>query len=244
LLWYYENSGVSTGPVDDIQLRDLVEREAITGDTLVWNADLPDWQPYGDVALTSGLEPAVVGCVECGEEFLLAEVLQVGTAHVCVGCKAVFFLRVKQGTVAPNSIRYGGFWIRFCAKFVDIVIMGTIQATFQLFLYLVFGDANPIGIMLAGIITGLAGFSLTIVYETWFVGRFGATLGKMACGLKVIRSDGSAVSYARAFGRAWGEFVSQVVFYIGYLIAPFDVEKRTLHDHICDTRVIYDDSEF
>jgi len=26
---------------------------------------------------------------------------------------------------------------------------------------------------------------------------------------------------------------------IGYIMAAFDSEKRALHDHICDTRVIY-----
>ena len=32
--------------------------------------------------------------------------------------------------------------------------------------------------------------------------------------------------------------LSIVMLGIGYLIAAFDDQKRTLHDHICDTRVI------
>jgi len=30
-----------------------------------------------------------------------------------------------------------------------------------------------------------------------------------------------------------------MVCYIGYLIVAFDDQKRALHDHICNTRVIY-----
>ena len=75
-------------------------------------------------------------------------------------------------------------------------------------------------------------------YETWFVGRFQATPGKMALGLKVVRPNGDRVSYARALGRYFAEILSGLTLAIGYIIAAFDEEKRTLHDRICDTRVV------
>ena len=52
-------------------------------------------------------------------------------------------------------------------------------------------------------------------------------------------ADGSKISYQRAFGRAWADILSGMICYIGYIIAGFDKEKRALHDHICQTRVIY-----
>ena len=75
-------------------------------------------------------------------------------------------------------------------------------------------------------------------YTVFFLGRFAATPGKMVCKLKVIRSDGAAITYPRAFGRHFAEMLSGLTLYIGYLMAAFDDEKRTLHDRICDTRVI------
>ena len=75
--------------------------------------------------------------------------------------------------------------------------------------------------------------------ETWLIGKYGATLGKMACGIRVVRPDGSPVTYLRAFGRYWAKFLSGIMLLIGYIIAAFDAEKRALHDHICDTRVVY-----
>ena len=76
------------------------------------------------------------------------------------------------------------------------------------------------------------------VYTTWFLGKYGATPGKMACKLKVVTADGGKISYARAVGRHFATWISAMIFLIGFLMAAFDTEKRTLHDRICDTRVI------
>ncbi|MBV9463243.1 MAG: RDD family protein, partial [Verrucomicrobiae bacterium] len=80
--------------------------------------------------------------------------------------------------------------------------------------------------------------SVGVAYNVWFLGRFGATPGKMACGLRVIRPDGEPITYWRALGRTFAEFVSQITLMVGYVIIAFDPEKRGLHDRICDTRVI------
>ena len=80
---------------------------------------------------------------------------------------------------------------------------------------------------------------LGIFYITWFVGKFGATPGKMAFKLKIVKSSGAKLGYGHAFGRYCGEFI--VVFLtlmIGYLFGLFDSQKRTLHDRLCNTRVI------
>ena len=50
---------------------------------------------------------------------------------------------------------------------------------------------------------------------------------------------GIVTAYLRAFGRFWAEMLSGLVCAIGYIIAAFDDEKRSMHDHICDTRVIF-----
>ena len=80
--------------------------------------------------------------------------------------------------------------------------------------------------------------ALQVAYEVYFIGRFGATLGKMALKLKVVRPDGSPVSYMRALGRHFAKYLSAIILLIGYIMAAFDEEKRALHDRICDTRVV------
>jgi uncharacterized RDD family membrane protein YckC len=75
-------------------------------------------------------------------------------------------------------------------------------------------------------------------YDTWFVGKYGATPGKMACKLKIVDPDGGQIPYLRAFGRHFAKWLSSMTLLIGYIMAVFDEEKRTLHDRVCETRVI------
>ena len=79
---------------------------------------------------------------------------------------------------------------------------------------------------------------IPIAYETWFIGKFAATPGKMACRIKVVNADGSRVSYLKALGRYFAKILSGIALLIGYIMVAFDSEKRGLHDHICNTRVI------
>jgi uncharacterized RDD family membrane protein YckC len=60
----------------------------------------------------------------------------------------------------------------------------------------------------------------------------------MACRLKIVESEGGKVTYARAVGRHFAKYISMITLYIGFLMAAFDEQKRSLHDRICDTRVI------
>jgi uncharacterized RDD family membrane protein YckC len=54
-----------------------------------------------------------------------------------------------------------------------------------------------------------------------------------------VDAGGGKIGYGRAFGRSCAEILSQLICAIGYIIAAFDDQKRALHDHMCNTRVIY-----
>jgi uncharacterized RDD family membrane protein YckC len=76
------------------------------------------------------------------------------------------------------------------------------------------------------------------IYSILFIGKYGATPGKMLCRIKVVTAEGQRVTYGRATGRYFAEIISMFC-NIGYIIAAFDSQKRALHDHIAGTRVIY-----
>jgi len=80
------------------------------------------------------------------------------------------------------------------------------------------------------------------IYEKAFasyLGRYGATPGKMAVKIRVVTPDGGPISYGRATGRFFADILSGMICYIGYLMVAFDKEqRRALHDHICGTRVV------
>ena len=100
-------------------------------------------------------------------------------------------------------------------------------------------SSGPSGaMMLFMLVPYLAVLLAPIVYNAVFVVKYGATPGKMAMGIKVVRPDGHTVSTGQAWGRAFADILTQMTMCIGYLLAAFDSEKRALHDHVCSTRVI------
>lgn len=174
----------------------------------------------------------MVRCDICNNEIPEGGVTRLGEYSVCEGCKPVFLERLRGDLPIASPRRvYGGFWIRAGALLLDNVILWVAD-------YLI----GFLGMLMEGgtgvAITGVLSFIVNIGYATYFVGAYGATPGKMACGLKVIRADGGKVSYARAFGRVWAQALSGLILCIGFIMVAFDEEKRGLHDHICDTRVV------
>jgi len=87
-------------------------------------------------------------------------------------------------------------------------------------------------------LVSLAGMAVGCCYEALFIAKMGATPGKMALSLKVVRGNGGPVDLGRAFGRYFAKILSGIILLIGYIMAGFDSQKRALHDMICDTRVI------
>ena len=194
-------------------------------------------------APVSGTAGATVVCAECGRTFPPDEVVRYGAIAVCANCKPIFLQKLREGVAITGAFEYGGFWIRFAALIVDNIILLAVGLMINLPLSYLFAIGKPqpgqIGVYLAfQVLLSVINMLLHVAYDTWFVGRFGATPGKMACKLKIITADGGRVSYSRALGRSLAKILSGLILCIGYLMAAFDDQKRALHDRICDTRVI------
>ena len=239
--WYYSNEGSQVGPVSDEVLQGLVSAGTITPHTLVWRDGMENWQPFSSIQFAAGtLAPAAgpLVCVECGRPFPEDEMIRYGTSWVCAGCKPVFFQKLKEGVALAGSFVYAGFWVRFAAKFVDGLILWVVNMGVSLALGLASqGSSARFGTALF-FVTFFIQTAIGAAYSGFFLGKFGATPGKMALGLKVVRPDGSPITYVRAVGRHFAEWISSMTLLIGYIMVAFDEEKRSLHDRICDTRVI------
>jgi uncharacterized RDD family membrane protein YckC len=79
---------------------------------------------------------------------------------------------------------------------------------------------------------------LFVLYDVLFNGTFGATLGKMAVGAKIIGADGSPAGYGRALLRSLVARLTEILFYVGYLGILARPDKRGLHDLLAGTRVV------
>ena len=182
-----------------------------------------------------------VYCSECRQSFPPDEVVRIEGLYACARCKPILLQKLREG-VRPTgaSFLYAGFWIRALALLVDGVLMFIVNMVVAFALNLILPQARELDAAgIAGLVLRM-GFSLLVPlsYEAILIARKGATLGMMACGLKVIRPDGSPLTLGRSIGRYFAKFLSGLTLCVGYLMAAADAQKRALHDHIADTRVI------
>lgn len=252
MTWHYVDQGQQTGPVTDEELAALHSQGKITDDTLVWRSGLEQWIPYRTVkggenpVIPQSIRPSPapgageVACVECGKIFPAGETIRHGNVNVCANCKPVFLQKLSEGaTLNPQALNYASIPIRFAASFLDGLILGG----FNFLTGLVFGvgmaaGADTHAMPVVQVILMFIQLGVGISYETFMVGKYGATLGKMACKIKVVTSAGEPVGYGRACGRYFAKILSALICLIGYIMAIPDEEKRALHDRICDTRVV------
>ncbi len=241
--WFYANGGNRVGPVNPEAFEALINGGTVTGETLVWSKSMTDWLPYAQVAA----ETAV--CAASGGRHWQKDMVPFEGKFISAEHKEQYFQRLREGVQMPNQMVYGNFGRRLVAKIVDGLITGLVGLVADLGLsVLFFGDfifrPKPNTPEIAGSFLAYQGASLLVgtaiglSYYWFFLKKFAATPGKLALGLRVVRSDGSALTTGRIIGRYFAEMLSGLIFAIGYIMAGFDEERRTLHDRICDTRVI------
>ncbi len=242
--WYYAEGNQQKGPVSEAELDQLFQRGQLLGSTLIWKEGMANWEAYSSVrganaAASAGLAEGSVVCSQCNQLFSQNDVIRYGDKAVCAACKPVFLQKLREGGSTSGELDYASFGIRFGAKFLDNIIMRIVAMAAGFAVGAAFGASDtPEGEAIAGFIAIGIGFVLEISYRIFFIGAYGATPGKMACKIRVVNPDGSKVSYAKATGRAFAEYLSFFTCLIGYIMAGFDSERRSLHDRICATRVI------
>jgi uncharacterized RDD family membrane protein YckC len=245
MYWYYLENGQQRGPLSEEEFEDSVRSGKITQDTLVWNEGMTGWKPFGTEKSGGSAQPPVIirrhECIECGRSFSEDDLIRYGESWVCASCKPLFLQKLKEGARMPGTMVYGGFWIRAVAKIIDSLIQGV----FGILLVLVFlpfidfkGGSDTTGMVIWLGLQG-GGVLFALAYSVFFLGKYGATPGKMAVGLKVVTSDGDPIDYKRATARYFAEILSGLICYVGYIMVAFDEERRALHDRLCDTRVIF-----
>ena len=64
------------------------------------------------------------------------------------------------------------------------------------------------------------------------------TVGQNACGIKLMAIEGGKVSFGRATGRFFGNFLNVFTICIGFLLFFMTDKRQCLHDLICGTEVV------
>lgn len=249
--WYYAVGEQKVGPVSKTDLKALIQTKKIGAQTMIWRPGMTDWQTLGAIVRQKNSQNASnrvpsaapvqrATCMECGQTYPRADMIPFKESWICGQCKPLFVQKVKEGVPVAGVMDYAGFWIRFAAVMIDGMIMWFINGLIYIPFAILTGlmSEQPMMIIMLYPVLMLLQYGINAAYETWFIGKYSATPGKMACKLKVVVADGSRVSYLRALGRHFAKWLSSLILLIGFIMAAFDEEKRGLHDRICETRVV------
>ena len=139
-------------------------------------------------------------------------------------------------TTGPVTIGYGGFWIRLVAYIIDAILLsiasGIVGLVTGFSIYA--GGFNHFDYATNGasLVVGWLYFALMESSAR------GATVGKMAVGLRVVTDQGQRLDFGHATGRYLAKFISAIILCIGFIMVAFTDRKRGLHDIIASTLVV------
>lgn len=143
---------------------------------------------------------------------------------------------------SPAELIYAGFWMRFFAAFLDVLVLctGIIIVLVSIGTVIAINgrdslidDTQLVSIFYWGII-----FLAISYYVFMHSGMQGATYGKRWMNIKVLNTQGGPLTVSRALGRLIARMISHILLFTGFLIQPFTPRKRALHDLIAGTIVV------
>lgn len=119
-----------------------------------------------------------------------------------------------------NTFVYAGFWKRFFALFIDILIIFVPV--------LAFNAAIPY----------IGGAIFNLLYRPIFdASPLGSSPGRAFMGLRVVNEAGERITLKQAYFRYFASFLSYFLF-LGFFMSLFNSRRQTLHDMLAETLVI------
>jgi uncharacterized RDD family membrane protein YckC len=137
-----------------------------------------------------------------------------------------------QSAQAP-ALQYAGVGIRFLALLIDGIIIGVVSAIIN---GVAAATQNSAITTLAGVVIAV----LALLYFIWMEATQGATLGKMALGLRVVKSDGSSpIGWPASIIRNLLRIIDGLfVYLVGAIIIWTSPLKQRLGDKVAQTLVV------
>ncbi|WP_141432032.1 RDD family protein [Bacillus sp. 03113] len=143
-----------------------------------------------------------------------------------------------SSSVNKEDLRFAGFWMRFWAYLLDLVVIGSLN---RIILHPIF-QALDFPVYEGNIFSPIS-ITTAIMFYAYFVLLTkwrSQTIGKMVFGLKVIDLNNEKLSWGTIIFREWiGRFISSTIFIL-YIVVAFTPKKQGIHDLFADTSVIHE----
>ena len=141
------------------------------------------------------------------------------------------------GAVEDGDFEHAGFWARFGAWVIDMVLLMVIIMPVM---YAVYGEANMrVGYKPLGVVDVLMNYVLPLVVTLLFWRYRSATPGKLILSLKVVDAKSlGPMSWGQMIGRYFAYLVAAIPLFLGFFWIGWDAQKQGWHDKLAGTFVI------
>lgn len=220
-LWYFvDTSQQKSGPVVASIIKGAFERGELRADSLVWNADLPQWQRLADHAEALGINISRISST-------LLNGVEVKYANFFHRWAAFVF---DQWLLSSTAI---------------LLIFGTATIIYFAAGFSFEKDPDSAALLMAGAAFAYMLLYLTMggFYHIYFESssRRGSW-GKQYLGLHVTTDQGLALDRRTAALRWFSAALSHLSQNIGFLMAAFTQKRQALHDFLANTLVLERDA--
>ena len=260
--WYYaDRQGQQQGPVQTEDLLALRNAGQIGMETLVWRNGMSGWQAFATIAdevlpapaaapqATTPIPPPAAAEPVADGSYSMYDVATPVARDDAQASDPYAAPRTQlgndNGIHRDGHVVYAGFWKRVAAAFIDAFALGIPLALVMGLIGAITGAGAGYAFSARSSAFGhpgltLVSYLLTAAMYGWFYSNTSlmATPGKLAVGIKVVRSSGEPISFLRGFARYWASFISLLLLFAGYIMVAFTDRKQALHDIICDTIVV------
>jgi len=250
--WYFADGQERQGPLSAEEMRQRFQRGDITLTTLVWREGFAQWAPLSEAVDELQLQNLASAASTVGSGIDLRgdyTAIDNGTAplpgtgggtYSPYTAPAAATGYANTAVVSGQDVVYAGFWKRYAAYFIDYILLTVVTLPLSMIINVMGVSSGSEGMQVAlTLVVMLLSMVISIGYYAGFhASRGGATLGKMAVGIKVVRGNGERISFLRAFCRYLATIVSSLILMIGFIMAAFTERKQALHDMMCDTLVV------
>ncbi len=132
---------------------------------------------------------------------------------------------------------YAGFWIRFGAALIDMVVMFIIIVIPLFFIY---GEALFLeDKQIHGFWDFMLSYVVPCVGTIWFWLKYRGTPGKMATKLEIVDAvTGNSMSTGQAIGRYFAYILAVLPLCLGFIWVGIDKRKQGWHDKLAGTVVV------
>ncbi|MXW31068.1 MAG: RDD family protein [Chloroflexi bacterium] len=128
-------------------------------------------------------------------------------------------------------MEYAGRLHRFAAFIIDAIVISVVIVVLDAIGIIDIGEPSATDQVLEAVIS--------FGYYILLTAAFGATLGKMALGMRVVDESGQKAGFLKVLVRETiGKIVSAIVVFLGFIWILFDGNRQGWHDKIGGTFVV------